>query len=282
MTDLPDIQITEPQIKIPINQVGVNNIEVPFTLESKYGGFKQMVAKVSMTTNLNNNTKGISMSRLLLTLKPYLDLPLKHKLIKKIMEDLNKNIGSINSFIRFDFKLPIKRKSPKSNNQFPIYHNCKFEMHYNSVLKKFRFFQGVKFQYASYCPCSAELSKDLFKNGSIGFPHAQRSFVYVNIEVEKDKYIWLEDIIETLEKSIKTLPFPIIKRVDEQLIAEIAAKNPIFVEDAIRSISKNINSMFFIKDWHIHCVHQESIHTSNAIATNWKGVKGGFDEKYKI
>ena len=34
MTDseLPDIQETEPKLKIPIMQVGVENVEVPFTL----------------------------------------------------------------------------------------------------------------------------------------------------------------------------------------------------------------------------------------------------------
>ena len=90
---LPDIQCSTPDIQIPIMQVGVENVEVPFRLESKYGGFHQLDANVSMRTNLDEKTKGISMSRLLLTLKPYLDLPLKHKLIKQILEDLNKNLN---------------------------------------------------------------------------------------------------------------------------------------------------------------------------------------------
>ena len=76
-TCLPDIQCSEPGIQIPIKRVGVENVEVPFKLESKYGGFHEMVANVSMGTNLDENNKGISMSRLIRTLKPYLDLPLK-------------------------------------------------------------------------------------------------------------------------------------------------------------------------------------------------------------
>ena len=92
--DLPDIQCSMPDIQIPIMQVGVENVEVPFRLESKYGGFHQLIANVSMRTNLDEKTKGISMSRLLLTLKPYLDLPLKHKLIKQILMDLRKNLES--------------------------------------------------------------------------------------------------------------------------------------------------------------------------------------------
>ena len=132
-------------------------------------------------------------------------------------------------------------------------------------------------RYASYCPCSAELCGHLGDNGSKGFPHNQRSFADILVEVNEDKYLWLEDIIETVENRIKTLPYPIIKRVDEQEIARVAAENPMFVEDAIREISMGLDERPEIHDWVVKCSHEESIHTSEAIATNWKGVPYGFD-----
>jgi len=98
---LPDIQQTKPSIEIPIRQVGVENLQVPFKLESKYGGVHEMVAKVSIRTDLKSDVKGISMSRLLLTLKPYLNTPLKSRLIKTILLDLKKNLNSKESFIKF-------------------------------------------------------------------------------------------------------------------------------------------------------------------------------------
>jgi GTP cyclohydrolase I len=271
---LPDIQCSPPNISLPIKQVGVENIEVPFSLEFKSGGFCQLNANVSMRTNLDENTKGISMSRLLLTLKPYLDLPLKHVLIKQILEDLRKNIGSTASYMKFSFRMPITKKSITSDNEFPIYYKCRFEGQLNE--DEFRFFQGVVIQYASYCPCSAELCDHLGKNESKGFPHNQRSFADILVEVRQPNYIWLEDIIETVETKIKTLPYPIIKRVDEQEIARVAAENPLFVEDAIRLISQGLNEMS-LYDWIVKCKHEESIHTSEAIAINWKGVSGGFN-----
>jgi GTP cyclohydrolase I len=73
------------------------------------------------------------------------------------------------------------------------------------------------------------------------------------------------------------LPYPIIKRVDEQEIARIAGQNPMFVEDAIRAISQALNNMNGLVDWIVKCSHEESIHTSEAIAINWKGEMGGFD-----
>jgi GTP cyclohydrolase I len=278
---LPDVQCTKPNIKIPIKQVGVENVEVPFKLESKYGGYNQLNANVAMMTDLDRNTKGISMSRLLLTLKPYLDLPLKSLLIKDILKDLLTQVGGEAAFMRFNFRMPINRKSIKTDNAFPIYYKCKFEgqIFWPDTLRPkpatFRFFQGVQIQYASYCPCSAELCNVLEKPG---FPHNQRSFADILIEVDtENKYIWLEDIIEKVENNIPTLPYPIIKRIDEQEIGRIASENPMFVEDAIRTISKNINEMDGVIDWVVKCTHEESIHTSEAVAVNWKGIEGGFD-----
>jgi len=274
MTCLPDIQCSEPNVAIPIRQVGVENIEVPFRLEFRSGGFCQLNANVSIRTNLDKDTKGISMSRLLLKLKPYLDLPLKQKLIKQILEDLRTNIGSTNSFMKFNFRMPIMKKSIKSDNEFPIYYKCRFEGQLEN--ENFSFFQGVVIQYASYCPCSAELCKHLSNNNSAGYPHNQRSFADILVQVKQPNYVWLEDIIETVQTKIKTLPYPVIKRVDEQEIARVAAENPLFVEDAIRLISYQLNNMGTLYDWIVKCSHEESIHTSEAIAINWKGVNGGF------
>jgi len=285
MEELPDVQETKPNIPIPIMQVGVENVEVPFLLESKYGGFNCMVANVSMRTNLDSNTKGISMSRLLLTLQPYLDLSLKSKLIKEILKEILKNVGSSAAYMKFEFRLPIKRKSVVSDNEFPIYYKCRFEGQLLRVPTEyplgtevedtdyFKFYQGVIIQYSSYCPCSAELCE----NKGVGFPHNQRSFADILVQGDQGYYTWLEDIIEAVEMRIPTIPYPIIKRVDEQQIAIIAANNPMFVEDAIREISHALNQMNGIADWIVKCSHEESIHTSEAIAINYKGVHGGFD-----
>lgn len=276
---LPDVQCTVPDIQIPIMQVGVENVEVPFKLESKYGGFHQLNANVSMTTNLDEATKGISMSRLLLTLKPYLDLPLKRSLIKMILGDMIKNLEASMASMKFEFRMPVIRKSVLSDHKFPIYYKCKFEMKRFLEPDYTVFYQGVRIQYASYCPCSAELCGAL---DEVGYPHNQRSFADVLVQISESDYVWLEDIIETVESQIKTLPYPIIKRIDEQEIARIAGKNPMFVEDAIRKISQALNNNPKFHDWIVKCSHEESIHTSEAIAINWKGMPGGFDGRRYI
>ena len=279
MNDLPDIQQSEPEVKIPIQQVGVENVEVPFMLQSRNGNYRNMVANVSMRARLEANIKGISMSRCIRTLRKYLDKPLKHELIKNILADLKENLESKNVFMRFDFKLPMIKKSIKSDNEFPLFYQCKFEAQFLDW-PEFKFFQGVKVQYASYCPCSKELVMYLARKGRGAAPHAQRSFANVLVEGQPNNLkgpLWLEDIVDIVEKAVKVLPYPIIKREDEMTIAKHAWKNPMFVEDAIRAIAQGLNSNDKVIDWVVKCVHEESIHTSEAVAMMYKGIKGGFN-----
>ena len=283
--DLPDVQEThKPAVDIMINQAGVDNLKLPFSLALRSGGgeYHKLVANVTITTDVNKNKKGISMSRLLITLNKHLYLPLNRNLIKYIMNDIINEVGSKNCYIKFEFDLPILKKSPLTDYIFPIFHHCSFAGKINN--DGFRFFQGVIVQYSSYCPCSAELSKDLeTKGGNHGFPHAQRSFANILVEMDPynantmNNYVWLEDLVDLVNDCIKTQPYPIIKRPDEQEIAKIASENPMFVEDAIRYISEDLNKYINIKDWIIKCTHEESIHTHDAIAVMWKGVVHGFD-----
>lgn len=279
MSDLPDIQQSEPEVKIPIQQVGVENVEVPFMLQSRNGNYRNMVANVSMRASLESNIKGISMSRCIRTLRGYLDEPLKQSLILNILKDLRDNLETDHVYMRFDFKLPIIKQSIKSNNEFPLFYDCKFE---GQLLDEdeFKFFQGVRVQYASYCPCSKELVMYLALKGRGAAPHAQRSFANVLVEGHPHHLkgpLWLEDIVDIVEKAVKVLPYPIIKREDEMTIAKHAWKNPMFVEDAIRAIAQGLNSNDKVTDWIVKCVHEESIHTSEAVAMMYKGINGGFN-----
>jgi len=282
MSSLPDIQLSKPEVPGYINYVGVSNVKVPFKIKSKFGGCHEMIATVSMGTDLGSDKKGISMSRFIRTLKSYLNVPLNHDLINIILQDFkssSKGQEAENAFMKFEFEYGLDKRSPLSDLKFPTFYNCKFEgRSYKD--STFRFFEGVKIQYASYCPCSNALCEDLRDKGLNGFPHAQRSFAKVLIEADQNNIVWIEDLIELVEYSVKNIPFPIIKREDEQEIARRASESPMFVEDSIRSICNSLNKNENIKDWLVKCDHEESIHTSNAIATCWKGIDGGFDGTY--
>lgn len=279
---LPDVQSTEPNIPIPIKQVGVENLDVPFLLYSKYNNqVFQIITNTSVKCYLDSDKKGISMSRCIRTLKQYINKQLNQNTIKKILYDFRDILESDDIFMKHKFKFPIFRKSISSDNIFPVYYDAMFEG--KLVDNNFHFYQGIKIQYASYCPCSAELTNDLKCRGLSGFPHNQRSFANIVIKTSEDTGIlFLEDINELVENVIKTLPYAIIKREDEQAIAEIASRNPLFVEDAIRLISNELDNTKEILDWYVKCVHEESIHTSEACAINYKGIDNGLNDSVDL
>jgi len=275
---LPDIQHTmKPKFEIPIHQVGVENIKTNIILETKSGGVNRLLSNVSMSTDLRADKKGISMSMLLRTLVNYLDVPLKHRLLQQILEEFKVAVEteSDNSFIRFEFELPMVRSAPITKMSFPQFYKCAFEGRLANGV--FRFFQRLRIQYASYCPCSASLCDNLQEKGTNGYPHAQRGFANILVEVLPSNVLWLEEIIDLVEGAVKTAPCPILRRVDEQEYARIAYENPMFVEDAIRIISNALNSNEKIYDWIVKCTHEESIHASEAVAINWKGIENGFN-----
>ena len=284
--NIPDVQEQElPQYQLPINIVGVENIKLPFLLCLRNNSYKDLVSKTSLSSNLVNNKKGISMSRLLLSIQPYLNVGLNWRTIKKCLDAISDSIGEDNSHLKFKFDLPILKKSPKSDYEFPLYYSCYFEGYKSKGIDSkinYEFYQSVIVQYASYCPCSAALSKALINdNLPQGFPHAQRSFtkIILSMNLHNKKQIWLEDIIDIVNTTIKTQPYPIIKRIDEQEIAKIASENPLFVEDAIRILSHNINKLDGVIDWIVKCTHEESIHTHEAIAINCAGITDGFTHR---
>ena len=283
MNELPDIQHTSsPEHKIYINQIGVDQVKLPFFLDSLYGGTNNLIADVTMTTDLAPEIKGISMSMLLRTLITYLDKPLKHGIIKQILEQFKTAVetDSNHSQIKFEFDLPIVRRAPKSNITFPQYYKCAFEGRLDN--NEFRFFQKVRVQYASYCCCSASLCEHLRENGSNGYPHAQRSYCNLLVEIKPDNIIWLEQLIDLVENAVSNKVYPILRRMDEQFVAEVAYKNPQFVEDSIRRICNELNKQESIHDYIIKCTHEESLHNNNAIAICWRGNTNGFDGRYYI
>lgn len=284
--ELPDIQHSvKPEFPIYIQQVGVSNVKVPFLLKTKNGEILSLNGNVTMATDLNSEMKGISMSMLLRTLINYTNQPLRNEIIKKILNEFKSAVetNSNKSMLRFEFEYPIIRTAPISKMSFPQYYKCAFEGRLNGDL--FSFYEKIYVQYASYCPCSASLCE----HAGEGYPHAQRSFAEITVEVipptnlETPVHtIWLEDLIDSIEDSVKTAPFPILRRVDEQQMAIIAGKNPMFVEDAIRRITNTLQNYNGISDWIVKTTHQESIHTSDAISVNWKGISGGFDGSFYL
>jgi GTP cyclohydrolase I len=139
---------------------------------------------------------------------------------------------------------------------------------------KFRMFMHLDFEYSSACPCSYGLSEHARDNRGIGaIPHSQRSTA--SIKIELDEEIFLEELVAHCRKALMTETQVMVKREDEQAFAEMNAAYQKFVEDAARLLFKEFNTDERIMDFVVRCIHEESLHSHDAVSRIWKGVPNG-------
>jgi GTP cyclohydrolase I len=108
----------------------------------------------------------------------------------------------------------------------------------------------------SLCPCSKEISD----RGA----HNQRS--HVTVAVRTNTFIWVEDLIELVEKQASCELYGLLKRPDEKYVTERAYDNPKFVEDVVRDVAAKFNSDPRIDAYRVESENFESIHNHSAYA----------------
>ena len=108
----------------------------------------------------------------------------------------------------------------------------------------------------SLCPCSKEISD----YGA----HNQRSKVTITVQI--NRFLWIEDIIDIVEKQASCEIYSILKRPDEKYVTEKAYNNPKFVEDIVRDIALVLNKCNKVISYTVESENFESIHNHSAFA----------------
>ena len=113
----------------------------------------------------------------------------------------------------------------------------------------------------SLCPCS--------KNISDYGAHNQRS--HVTVTIQTNDLVWIEDIVEIIEKQASSELYGLLKRPDEKFVTEKAYDNPKFVEDMVRDIASELNKHKSVDSFIVESENFESIHNHSAYAL----IRGG-------
>ena len=108
----------------------------------------------------------------------------------------------------------------------------------------------------SLCPCSKEIS-------AYG-AHNQRS--HVTVQVRSKGFIWIEEIIEMVERQASCELYGLLKRPDEKQVTERAYDNPKFVEDMVRDVAGTLNQDDRVSAYRVESENFESIHNHSAYA----------------
>jgi GTP cyclohydrolase I len=108
----------------------------------------------------------------------------------------------------------------------------------------------------SLCPCSKRISE----RGA----HNQRS--HVTVTARTNDFVWIEEIVDLVEKQGSSELYGLLKRPDEKYVTERAYDNPKFVEDMVRDVAAVLNLEERIEAYVVESENFESIHNHSAYA----------------
>ena len=258
---IKDVQNQKDYRNIPIQKVGVKDVEIPLKIERKSKDNKielEMVyAKAKMSVSLTSEFKGTHMSRFIEILNKYREENLLTSTIEKILFDMKQVLDATSSYLKFSFKYFIKKHAPISELESLMCYDCAFEGELDENCN-FNFYLIANIPITTLCPCSKEISK----YGA----HNQRAVIKLKVGYDRDDHIWLEDLIELAESCSSSEIYPLLKREDEKYVTEHAYENPKFVEDVTRDIVSKLNENKQITFYEVEIEAMESIHSHNAWA----------------
>ena len=251
---MKDIQNERDHRNIPIDKVGIKNLQYPITVLDRQKGYQHTVASINMYVDLPHKNKGTHMSRfveILHLFRPEVSL----KRIGEVLEQMKKHLNAASSHIEVSFPYFIEKKAPVSHSPGLMDYACKFQGS-SDPDGKVDMVVEVTVPISSVCPCSKEIS-------SYG-AHNQRG--QVRVRTRFVKFIWIEDMIQLVEEAASSDVFSVLKRVDEKCVTERSFENPKFVEDIVRDIAMQLKADDNITWFSVSAENFESIHNHSAYA----------------
>ncbi len=249
---MKDTQNNKDNRNVHIDQVGVKGIRYPITVLDKATGEQQTVAEINMYVDLPRHYKGTHMSRFVEILNEY-SRRISLKNLTKILEDMKERLHAESAHIELLFPYFIKKTAPVTGLEGLMEYSCSMK---GAMTDGSDLVLGIRVPVCTLCPCSKEIS-------SYG-AHNQRG--EVRLQVRFKKFIWIEDLIELIEKSASSGVYSVLKREDEKFVTEKAYRNPRFVEDVVREIAVELSEDANITWFAVECENFESIHNHNAYA----------------
>jgi len=250
---IADVQSSEDLRRIPINKVGIKDIRHPVRVQDRSGGDQHTIANFNMYVNLPHNFKGTHMSRFVEILNRH-EREISVKSFRDMLKEMAELLEAEAGHIEMAFPYFVNKKAPVSGVQSLMDYDVTFlgEL----VGGKPRVKVKVVVPVTSLCPCSKKISD----YGA----HNQRS--HVTVTVYSKEFMWIEDIIDLVEKQASSELWGLLKRPDEKYVTEHAYDNPKFVEDMVRDVAVQLNNDSRVLSYVVESENFESIHNHSAYA----------------
>lgn len=206
-----------------IQVVGIKDIDLPIKIRERDGDLQNTVATITLRVNMPGSHRKSCLSVFTSILNKYLD-DITYVNFSKILEDVKQALAAKSAELEMNFPYFIEKKAPVTEIKGLMEYNCTF---IGTSSTNNDFIVSVNVPVTTLCPCSKEISE--------AGAHNQRAEVHLNVKFTK--FIWIEDLVEMVEKSASCELYSLLKRPDEKYVTEQAYKNPMFVEDVVRKVA---------------------------------------------
>ncbi|WP_417499995.1 GTP cyclohydrolase FolE2 [Methylophaga sp.] len=256
--EIEDVQNIADQRKIAIDKVGIKDIKHPVKVSDRTTGEQHTIANFNMYVNLPHQFKGTHMSRFVEILNQH-EREITVKSFREMLGQMTERLDAESGYIEMNFPYFVNKEAPISKVKSLMDYDVTFigEITGATTMMTVK----VVVPVTSLCPCS--------KNISDYGAHNQRSHVTLTVRVES--FVWIEDLIDLVEKEASCEIFGLLKRPDEKYVTERAYDNPKFVEDMVRDIAASLNQDSRITAYTVESENFESIHNHSAYALISKG-----------
>jgi GTP cyclohydrolase I len=259
--DVEDVQGRPDTRQMPINRVGIKDINHPVRVKDRAAGEQHTIANFNMYVNLPHNFKGTHMSRFIEILHSEREISVEsfRAMLEKMTVRLEADVGHI----EMSFPFFVMKKAPVSGVESLMDYQA-------SLIGERRgtrtdMWIRVVVPVTSLCPCSKKIS-------AYG-AHNQRS--HVTITAKLKSHIWIEELIEIAESEASSQLYGILKRPDEKYVTEHAYDHPKFVEDMVRDVAGRLSADTRMAAYVVEAENFESIHNHSAYARIEKGKLPG-------
>lgn len=254
---MPDLQSSKKDFLFEIEHVGIKNLIYPVRIDDF-----QTVGNFEFSTSLNQDEKGINMSRIIESVEKHYDngvkLDFDHltTLLNTLQTAMIQNTASVNVTAKWFFN----RFSPVTNQKAVGHADIRYilSVSEDKITKKSL---GIEVPVTTLCPCSKEISEYS--------AHNQRGIITVLIDLDPEVSLpdnYKDIVLDGMEANASSMLYPILKRTDEKAVTERAYENPRFVEDLIRLVAADLVELEWIQGFEIECRNEESIHQHDAFA----------------
>ena len=252
-SNIADVQASADTRQLQIDKVGIKDIRHPVRVKDRSEGEQHTIATFNMFVELPHNFKGTHMSRFVEILnnhEPEISVSSFKDMLAEMAERLEANTGHI----EMNFPYFINKTAPISGVNSLMDYDVTFIGETNNGVGDLTI--KVVVPVTSLCPCSKKISD----RGA----HNQRS--HVTLSVRTNSFVWIEDIIDLVEKEASCELYGLLKRPDEKHVTERAYDNPKFVEDMVRDIATKLNADDRVDGYVVESENFESIHNHSAYA----------------